>query len=330
MNHLGSSSKLNLALFGLLALSGVVRPAQAQSLSSRVLALYPQEAGELVFVNLDQARRSPHFAEVQAQILPQSFRNLEQVAARLGVDFNRNVDRLSWAYVDTNGNAARSEFMGVAEGAFDSNAVGRAVREHKLPATRYAGMRMFSAGSSEDGKEFVFAFTQTSECVFGLREQVQKMLTRSVQGGANVLDNSTMRQLVEDVNRDSPIWMVLNGDFTQLGVRQLLGEAIPRPGVDTLSSRVRTATVRMDLDRGLAAKIAAHCATSADAMWFSTLLQGALAVERQLQNSKNPAMARVLGGSQVQREEDKISLNVTVPESDLAALIQSNGLALHF
>src|SRR5207249_3426456 len=152
---------------------------------------------------------------------PQSFRNLEQLAATLGVDFNRNVDRLSWAYVDTNGHPAQSDLMGVAEGSFDQEAVNQAAREHKLRAMRYAGMPMFSVGTTENGREFVLAFTQASDCVFGFRGAVQAMLTRAAQGGSNVTNNDTMRRLVDDVNRDSPIWMVLNGDFTQLGVRQL-------------------------------------------------------------------------------------------------------------
>ena len=47
-------------------------------------------------------------------------------------------------------------------------------------------------------------------------------------------------------------------------------------------------------------------------------------------NSKNPAIARVLGGSQVQRGEDKVSLEASITESDLAALIQTHSLALRF
>jgi hypothetical protein len=319
-----------LAVSGLLSFCWTLRPACAQTLSSRVLALYPQEAGELAFVDLREARRSPYFAQVETQILPQSFRNLEQLAAIMGVDFNHNVDRLSWAYIDKNGHPAQSELVGVAEGSFDPQAVNRAVKQRQLSTTRFAGQRVFSAGTAENGREFVFAFTDTSDFLFGFRGPVQDMLTRAAQGGSNVMNNDAMRRLVDDVNRSSPIWMVLNSDFTQLGVRQLLADAIRMPGMDTMSSRVASATVRMDLDRGLAAKIAAHCATSADALWFSTLLQAALGVERQIQASKNPAMARVLGNTQVQRENDQVRLDVNVQESDLAALIQTNGLLLHF
>jgi hypothetical protein len=318
------------AFLCLLAVLCAAQPAQSEPLSSRVLALYPQEAGELVFVDLREARRSPYFSQVQAQIMPPSFKSLEQLAASLGLDFNRNVDRLSWAYVNTKGNAAQSELMGVAEGAFDPEAVSKAVRSRKLTVTHFAGRNLFSMGSDQTGRDFVLAFTEASDCVFGFREDVEKMLTRSAQGGANILNNDTMRRMVDEVNRDSPIWMVLNGDFTQLGIHQLLAEAIRMPGVDTLSSRVQTATVRVDLEHGLSTKIAARCASSADAMWFSTLLQGALVVERELQNSKSPVMARVIGGSQVQRDQEKVSLDLNVPESDLAALIQNNGLVLHF
>lgn len=333
MEHIVSKLKRKIAVPWLVIVSAVClgpRAARSEPLSSRILALYPKEAGELVFVDLRQARRSPYFTQVQGQLLPPSFQKLERVAADLGVDFGRNVDRLSWAYLDKNGNAAHSALTGVVEGAFDPDAAADAALAHKLNTTRYGAIRMFSTGVAENGHDIVLAFTETADCVFGSRGDVQAMLDRASQGGANLLDNETMRQLVDEVNQDAPIWMVLNGDFTQLGIRQLLADAIRMPGVDTLSTRIQTATVRMDLERGLATKVQARCATSADAMWFSTLLQGALAVERQLQATKNPTMSRVISASQVQRDDNKVILNLSVPESDLAALVQSNGLVLHF
>ena len=208
-----------LALLSLITICWNALPVQAESLLPRVLALYPQEAGELVFVDLRQARGSTYFAQLEAQVLPQSFRDLEQVARTLGVDFSRNVDRLSWAYVDTTGNISQSALMGVAEGSFDPVAVSKIIRERKLPVSRYAGVRLFSAGNTESGREFVFAFTQTSECVFGFREDVQAMLTRAAEAGTNVMNNDKMRQLVDEVNYNSPIWAVMNGHFAQLGVR---------------------------------------------------------------------------------------------------------------
>jgi len=273
------------------------------------MALYPQDVGELVFVDLRQARRSPYFAQLEAQVLPQAFRDLEHFARTLGVDLDRNVNYLSWAYVNTTGNASQSELMAVAEGNFDPEALSKIIQDRNHPAGRYAGARIFSAGSTENGREFVFAFPQSSECIFGSREYVQRMLTRAAEGGSNLMNNDQMRHLVE-VSQDSSIWAVMNGDFTQLGMRQFLGDAIKMAGLDTLSKRVQFATIRMDLDGTLNVKASAHCVTSADALWFSVLLQGALALERQLQYSKNPSTARVLARSQVQRQDDRVTLAV--------------------
>lgn len=316
-------------VLGLMIAAGRPITAQAQVLSERVLGLYPPEAGEVVFVDLQAARRSPHFAQVKAQVLPERFQQLERLAANLGLDFDQNVDRLSWAYVNT-GDPARADFMGVAEGAFDLGEIKEAAKQRKLQATAYRGARMFTLGKNDKGQEFIFAFPDDTNCLFGFSEPVQAMLDRATDGGPSLLNNDKVRALVNDVNRTSPVWMVMDGDFTQLGVRQFLGDAIRIPGVETLSGRVRTATVRIDLGRGLESKIAAHCATSADALWLSTFLQGALVVERQLLSRSNPIMARILGSSQVQRAEGQLSLALTIPESDLATLIQKNGLALHF
>lgn len=318
-----------LVLCAFLGSAGVALPTAAQALASQVQALYPPEAGELVFVDLQVARRSPYFGPLKAQLLPERFRELERLAAVLGVDFNRNVDRLSWGFINR-GDPARAELVGVAEGAFYLDEVEQAAAQHKLGITTYRDARVYLLGANEQGQEFVFAFRDNATCLFGFRGAVQAMLDRGVTGGPSLLDNTSMRGLVEEVNRRASIWLVMDGAFTQLGVRQFLGEAAKMPGVETLAKRVRSATVRIELDRGLEATIAARCATTTDALWFSAFLEAALFFHRQQLNNSNPTLARVLSRAQLERHADRLSLAVAIPESDLATLIRTNSFALSF
>jgi hypothetical protein len=304
-------------------------PSAAQALSPSVLALYPAQAGELVFVDLQTARRSPHYFQLKAQVLPERFRQLEALAAQLGVDFDRNVERLSWGFVST-GDAARSDFMGVAEGSFSLRDVQRAAARQKLATAALRGAQAFVVGENKEGKAFVFAFRDNATCLFGFREAVEAMLARAAEGGESLLANPALTAQIEEVNRRAAVWMVLNGEFTQLGVRQFLGDATEIPGVETIVGRVQSANVRLVLDRGLDSEIAARCATPADAVWFSTLLSGAIYFQRQRLNESNPTLARVLADAKLDRTDDRISLALSVPESDLASLIQSKSFALRF
>lgn len=318
-----------LLLCGLVAGAGVGTPASGQGLASQVLALYPPNAGEVVFVDLQAARRSPHFGQLKAQLLPERFRQVEQLAANLGVDFERNVDRVSWVFVNP-GDPARAEVLGVAEGAFYLDDIQQAATALHVTMTTYREALVFVLGAAPQGGEFVFALRDNATCLFGFRGPVEAMLDRAAAGGPSLLDNQTMRALVEEVNRSAPLWLVMDGQFAQLGARQFLGEAARLPGAGTLAERVRSVTVRLRLDRGLEATITARCASSTDALWFSAFLESGFFFQRQRFASSNPALARMLSDARLERADDRLRLTVSVPESDLASLIQSRSFAAPF
>lgn len=304
-------------------------PARAQALSQPVLALYPPETGEVVFVDLQVARRSPHFNRLKEQVLPERFRDLERLSAQMGVDFNRNVDRISYAFVSTTGDPAEADFVGVAEGAFELREAQRMAAAQKLVSSDIGPVAVYVLGRNDRGNEFVFAFRDNATLLFGFRNQVEAMLERA-GGGPSLLDNADMRDLINDVNRAAPIWMALNGEFTQLAVRQFLGEEATLPGVETMAERVRNATIRITLNRSLDSTMSTRCASATDALWFSGLLQTALYFQRQRLNSENPTLARVIGEAKLERTGDRISLGVSIPESDLATLVNSNSFTVRF
>lgn len=304
-------------------------PAAAQALAPQVLALYPPETGELVFVDLQSARRSPHYAQLKAQVLPDRYRELESWAKQLGVDFEKNVDRLSWAFINA-GDPARADFVGVAEGAYYLDDIQKVAAASQLRVYAFRGASVYFLGENEMGKEFVFAFPDNARVVFGYRGPVEAMLERAAQGGSSLLDNAEMRGLVDEVNRRAAIWLVLDGAFTQLGVRQFLGEAANVPGAETLAERVRNATLRLQLARGLDTTVAARCASLTDALWFSAFLEGAIYLQRQRLNDSNPALARVLSESRLARSGDQISLALSIPEGDMPALLQARSFTLSF
>ena len=111
--------------------SALSTPAAAQSLPNQVLALYPQRTGEIIFVDLQALRTSPHYAQLKAQVLPGQFRSLEQWTNALGMDFEQQVRQLSWAFIPAEQGSA-IELVGVAEGSFAPADVERHARQMKL------------------------------------------------------------------------------------------------------------------------------------------------------------------------------------------------------
>jgi hypothetical protein len=316
---------LAVALTGL-ALAGAA-PAAAQALPSQVQALYPPDTGEVVFADLRAMRGSRHYAQIKAQVLPAHFRQLETFGTLLGIDFERSVHQLSWAFVGPDGSAS---FGGVAEGDFSLAAIETQAKRQKLAVERINGHLAVVLGKSQEGTEFLFAFPDRTLALFGYRRVVEGMLERRAQGGLSLLENAALRGVVEEVNGKAAVWMALDNPYTVLAIRQMLPEAARLPGFDTLVGRMQSTSMRIELRDGLRGMAAVRCQSSADAVLLSTIVQAALTYHAYQLNEKNPELARVIREASVDRTDDRFQLSLNVPDRDLLTLLQKNSLTLTF
>ena len=318
-------------VFAVAALAATIlssQPAAGQALPPQVQALYPQQTGEVVFADLRGLRASKHYAQIKAQVLPERFRQLEQFGMILGIDFEREVHQLSWGFVGQPDGGV--SFVGVAEGSFPPGEIEGKARAAKLPLSRFQGAPMVVMGVNAQGKSFVFAFPDRTTAVFGYRETVEEMLTRRTQGGASLTDNAALRDVLADVNGKAPLWVALDNPYTVLAVKQMLPEAAKLPGFDTLTGRLRSASVRFDLRDGLRGTAAVRCESSADSLLLSTILQGALTYQGYQLGDKNPELARAVKEVTLNRQEERLNVGFAIRDADLVTLLQKNTLTLNF
>lgn len=315
-----------LAIFAATLAAG--RPAAGQALPPQVLALYPQQTGEVVFADLRGLRASKHYAQIKAQVLPERFRQLEQFGVILGIDFESEVNQLSWGFVGAPEGGV--SFVGVAEGSFPPAEIESKARASKLPLSRFQGAPVVVMGVNAQGKSFVFAFPDRTTAVFGYRETVEEMLTRRAQGGASLADNAALRSVVEEVNGKAPLWVALDNPYTVLAVKQMLPEAAKLPGFDTLAGRLRNSSLRFELKDGLKGTAAVRCETGADSLLLSTILQGALTYQGYQLGEKNPELARAVKEVTLDRQEERLNVGMTIRDADLVTLLRKNTLTLSF
>ncbi len=321
--------RLILASALLSAIGAAAPAARAQALPAQVQALYPAQAGEIVFVDVRALRGTRHYPELKSQVLPEKFRQLEQWVKVLGADLDRDVNQLSWAFLSAD-ESASSGFMGVAEGAFDPTAALDQARLQKLGVARHNGQALISLGSNSGGKEFVFAFLDQTVALFGFRDQVVEMLDRRSSGGQGFGGNPDLRDVIGRVNGKSPVWLALDSRFASLAVRQFLPEATRVPGFENLAGRVRTASLRFDLSSGLKSDIAVRCQDSADSAWLATLMQLALSYQAVQLGPSQPELARALGDVKMDRSDDRVTAALAIADSDLATMLRKNTFALKF
>jgi hypothetical protein len=312
-----------------MTLSFAAAPAAAQGLANQVMGLYPDRTGEIIFVDLRALRSSRHYAQIKAQVLPQQFRSLEQWITALGMDFEQQVQQLSWAFVPaTQGGAV--ELIGVAEGSFGSAQVEQNARKMKLGITRPGGALMVNIGGMEGGGEFVFAFLDASTAVFGWRSLAEEIVTRRAQGGQSLLNNTVLQDVMRELNGRAPMWVALDRRFSELALKQLLPGASQVPGFDNVAAGMQSAWLRFELRDGLRGLASLKCKDSSDALLFSTAAQAAIAYQALALNSQNPDLSRALQQMRVDRQNESLNIEWNLPEPELVALLQKNSFTLNF
>lgn len=304
-------------------------PVGAQSLPNQVLALYPQQTGELAYVDATALRRSPHYAKLKAQVLPDRFRSLEQWTNVLGIEFEREVRQLSWAFVSADGGG--TEFIGVAEGQFSIQEVEARARGMKLGITKPSGTTVISLGKNSEGSEFVFAFLDAATAVFGSRAAATEIITRRTQGGASVLDNAALKDQITQLNNSrSPVWFVLDRRYSGMAFKQMIPEASQVQGFDAVAARVTGSTLRFDLRNGLASQAAVRCQDASDCLLLSSAAQAAFAFQALRLRDTAPELARAFSDARINRNDTRVDMEFSVTESQFAALLAKNGLTLKF
>jgi len=313
-------------------------PVAAQSLPNQVLALYPQQTGELVFVDTAALRRSAHYAKIKAQVLPERFRTLEQWTAALGIDFETQVRQLSWGFVSgapaATGAATGTGgigFVGVAEGQFTLADIESRARGLKLAVRKPAGGTIISLGKNDDGAEFVFGFVDMATVVFGSRATVEEIVARRAGGGPSVLDNVALRDSIAQLNGSrAPVWFALDRRFSALALKQMLPEASQVQGFDAIAARLTGSTLRVDLRNGLQSQSVVRCQDATDALQLSSAAQAAFAYQALRLRDTSPELAQAFSQVRVNRGDARVDFEFIVPEAQLVALLAKNGLALKF
>ena len=109
--------KIRLTVAVLLA-GALVPAARAGSLSTQVIGMFPQNAGEFAYVDLRQARSLTWFPQLEKQMLPDRLRQFEKLLASAGVDPNSQVEELAWALVPSGlpAGAAQNTAVPTSEG----------------------------------------------------------------------------------------------------------------------------------------------------------------------------------------------------------------------
>jgi hypothetical protein len=305
----------------------------AGSLSTEVIGMLPQNAGQVAYVDLRQARHLTWFPQLQEQMLPERFRQFEKLLASAGMDPNWQVEELAWALVPADSPAgttkniampAHDEIVGVALGPFSPEKAEAYFKARKLAVVKVRDYSMYAF----DGDLF-FCFIDSNTAAFGHREELEKLIAVRDGEEQSLLSNTELASLISQANGNGVVWAVLSAPYARVAMRQLVPQIAEFPQAQSLFSKLGALTLEISTDSGIKAHFEAMCASPDDANAIATLLQAGLLFQSYQVASSNPDLAAMLGQAEVAPLADRLEVILALTDDQVVALIQGNTFAIH-
>ena len=309
--------------------------ARAGSLSTEAIAMFPQNAGEVAYADLRQARQLTWFSQLREQMLPERFRQFERFLASAGVDSDSQVDELAWALVppDLPAGAAQNtalpaseEVVGVALGSFWPEKVEAYFQEKKLDVVK---VRDYSLYAFDGSGGFFFCFIDSNTAAFGERKELEKLIAIRHGEEQSLLSNTDLEPLISQANGNGVVWAALSAPYARLAMQQLAPQTAEFPQAQQILSKMRALTLEISAGSGIQAQFEAVCASPADADAFTVLLQAGLLYQRYQVASSNPDLAAMLGRAEIAPSGDRLDVTLPLTDDQVVGLIQRNTFAIH-
>lgn len=323
-----------------LTVAGLVAPqgARANRLGTDIIALFPKEVGEFAYADLKKARTMAWFPQLQQQMLPDRFKQFEKFLASAGVDPNSQVEELAWGLVaegvTSKTGAAGStatptgeQIVGVALGNYNPDSTEAYFKRQKLPTFKVRNYTLYAFGTGAGPSDLFFLFIDSSTAAFGHRSVLEKMVEVRFGAEEGLLRNEKFFPLINEANGNGIVWAVLNPAYTRLAMQQLAPEVEQFPEAAKLVSKMHNMLINVNASSGIDGKFQAICGSPEDANTMAQLLQAGLLYKRY-QAKDNPDMADMLDKARVAPSGDRIIVNLTLTDDQMAALIKHNTFAL--
>lgn len=330
-----------------LASSAAIR-AHANSLSTDVIGMFPQNIGEFAYADLKQARSLSWFPQLKQQMLPARFKQFEQFLSAAGVDPNSQVEEVAWATVGAapapqaqnapaNGAAQQTpsapgpgseQILGVALGSFRPESAETYFKAENLPVVKVRNFSLYAFGGGSGPADLFFFFIDSNTAAFGQRQQLERLIGIRAGEEQGLLSDSKMLPLINEANGSGVVWAVMNSTYAQLAIQQLAPEAAQFPQAQQLASRLRALSLQIIAGSGVQARFQSVCATPDDANTFAALLQAGLLYKRYQVGNSNPDLATMLDSMRIAPAGDRLNVQLTLTDDQMLSLIRHNTFAV--
>jgi hypothetical protein len=314
------------------------KPAQAGTLSSDLIGMFPKDVGEFGYADMKKARTLKWFPQLQQQVLPERFRQFEKFLVSTGNDPNSQVDEIAWALAPE-GMTAKAEgtgssavptgeqMVGIAIGNFNQDSTAAYFKKQKLPTSTFHGYTLYAFGTGTGATDLFFVFIDASTAAYGHKSILEKMISVRFGDEDGLLRNDKFFSLINEANSGSSVWLVTNPAYTRLAIQQLAPEVQQFPEAAKLVARMQNSIINIDAGSSLDAKVQTICGSTEDANTLGQLLQAGFLYKRYQAQKDNPDLAELLDQVRITPGGDRVTLRMSLSDDQMTSLIKRNTFA---
>ncbi len=311
----------------------------ARSLDSASLALFPKEASELAYVDLDQARQFPWFAQFRRQMLPGRFREIEEFLVSARINPDADIQELAWAIapvsapklgVPASHGSISEDFLGIVLGHFNPDSTQALLESRHAPYALAGDYTIYACGSPGDASGVYFVFLDAHTAAFGSRQMLDRLIAVRSGEEPSLLTSDTLLPLIHSVNDEGLFWGVADSSHARSAVRTLLPDAAGFRQIDALLTGLGPVSTLLKLENSSTLESQLHivAGSAQDAVTLSLLLQAVLLLRQYRASQDDPILAAILGAVAIAPQGNQLGISSVLTNDQVLALIAQNVFAL--
>lgn len=283
----------------------------AGALGSSTQTAIPATVQQIISVDYRQVQNSPIATELHDRVLPDDLKQFEAALKGIGIEPQRDIDRLTFASFRDKGDL---RFVGIAEGAFNLKPIFARMRAKKIRPAKFEDALFYPMSGSFD-----MTLLDSSTVLFG-DVSALKAAIRARDGEAPSLPSNTDITNIMPGVENGAVWSVLDSVGTQTMMRSALGDAARLADYDSVKQRMLGSRYSMDFTRGVSFNLDVITADSLTASTLSALVKAGV-MYKKLQATGPEKVA--LDSMGVNSDGNQLKLHFKTEDQEFESLLNS-------
>lgn len=292
--------------------------AQGQDLVKESLASFSPQTVRVEYSRLSKLRSLPNYQNLRQRFVGPRLRAMEESFAKLGVQ-EGDIDEIVLGWRP---GSSTMDLEGMVVGRFTAKGISESASAAGISPATIAGLPAFCVGAESASNCMVVI--QNSLGAFGPPEPLTAMMEARGGQAPGLSTNERFAKLVNDAQKEAPIWGVAMGD----SIADFFRAWMPAQGGLDWSrafQSVEALTYNIDTADRIRLDVKMDCDSSQSAQSTRQVFEGLKMFQQMAWQNTNPNKPNPFQGVEISQDDRRVSLRMTTNYADIEAFNAPGG-----